>query len=195
MATVSLCLRCGYVSEWRRKSCVVCGSRLQPGFRRDDLRPGMRIEIKRLDPNLTARRLGRGRVFITPDNLVGIVRRRLVTSPGFLRKPILRYATDHWVTPPHLDVYAIGVFIQDTLGVISDVIRSVEWMTRCTAEAIGRAAGAPYVIEVQLETGMSLFWKVSGRRPVVEAIDQVFQAMSIGDLEFQPAYAERLVID
>ena len=97
MATVSLCLRCGYVSEWRRNSCVVCGSRLQPGFRRDDLRPGMRIEIKRLDPNLTARRLGRGRVFITPDNLVGIVRRRLVTSPGFLRKPILRY---HWVTPP-----------------------------------------------------------------------------------------------
>ena len=78
---------------------------------------------------------------------------------------------------------------------LSDIIRSVEWMIRYTAEAIGRAAGATYVIEARLETGLSLLWKVSGRRPVVEAIDQVFQAMSIGDLEFQPAYADRLVID
>jgi len=195
MPTVSLCLRCGYVNEWKRKRCFVCGSRLQPGFRRDDLVPGMRIEIKRLDPTLTARRLGNGRVFITPDNLVGIIRRRLVTSPGFLRKAVLRYATDHWVTPRHLDVYAIGVFIQDTLGVLSDAVRSVEWLIRCAVEAIGRAAGAPYVIEARLETGQSLFWKVSGRQPLVEVIDQVFQAMSIGDLEFLPAYAERLVID
>jgi hypothetical protein len=195
MATVSLCLRCGYVNEWKFKSCVVCGSRLQPGFKRDDLAPGMRIEIKRLDPKLTARRLGKGRIFITPDNMVGIVRRRLVTSPGFLRQPILRYTTDHLVTPRHPDAFAIVVFIHDTLGVVSDAIRSVEWLIRSTAEAIGRAAGGPYVIEARLETGVSMFWKVSGSRPVAEATDEVFQAMSIGDLEFQAPDAERLLVD
>jgi hypothetical protein len=154
----------------------------------------MRIEVKRLDPNLTARRLGNGRVFITPDNLVGVVRRRLVTSSGFLRKPILRYATDHWVTPRHPDLYAIGKFVQDTLGVLSDLVRAAEWLIRCAAEATGRAAGAPFVVEARLETGLSLFWKVSGRRPVVEAIDHIFQAMSIGDLQFQPDYAQRLEV-
>jgi hypothetical protein len=195
MATVSLCLRCGYVNEWKRKICVVCGSRLPPGFNREDLTLGTLVEIKRLDPNLTARRLGRGRVFITPDNMVGVVRRRLVTSPAFLRRPILRYATDHLVTPRHPEAFAIVVFLHDTLGVLSDVTRSVEWLIRAAAEAIGRAAGAPYVIEARLETGQSLFWKVPGRRPIDEAIDEVFQAMSIGDLDFQSPEAERLMVD
>lgn len=195
MATVSLCLRCGYVNAWKLKSCVVCGSRLQPGFNRDDLTPGMRIEIRRLDPNLTARRLGKGRVFITPDNMVGIVRKRLVTSPGFLRRPVLRYATDHLVTPRHADAFAIVVFLHDTLGVLSDVIRLVEWLFRAAVEALGRAAGAPFVIEARIESGLSFFWKVSGRRPVAEAIEEVFQAMAIGDLDFQPSEAERLLVD
>jgi hypothetical protein len=195
MATVSLCLRCGYVNQWRLKSCVVCGSRLEPGFNRDDLTPGMRIEIKRLDPSLTARGLGKGRVFITPDNMVGIVRMRLVTSPGFLRRPVLRYATDHLVTPRHADAFAIVVFLHDTLGVFSDAIRFVEWMFRAAVEAIGRAAGGPYVVEARIERGLSLFWKVSGRRPVAEAIDEVFQAMVIGDLDFHPPNAERLDVD
>jgi hypothetical protein len=195
MATVSLCLRCGYVNQWKLKSCVVCGSRLQPGFNRADLTPGMRIEVKRLDPNLTARRLGKGRVFITPDNMVGIVRMRLVTSPDFLRRPVLRYSTDHLVTPRHADAFAVVVFLHDTLGVISDAIRLVEWLIRAGAEAIGRATSAPYVIEARLETGLSLFWKVSGRRPVVEAIGEVFQAMSIGDLDFQLPNAQRLEVE
>jgi len=195
MATVSLCLRCGYVNEWKLKSCVVCASRLQPGFNRDDLTPGMRIEIKRLDPKLTARRLGKGRIFINPDNMVGVVRMRLVTSPGFLRRPVLRYATDHLDTPRHPDAFAIVVFLHDTLGVLSDFIRLVEWLIRAAAEAIGRAAGSPYVIEARLESGPSLFWKVSGRRPVAEAIDETFQAMAIGDLDFRLPDAERLVVD
>ena len=198
MATVSLCLRCGYVNEWKLKSCVVCASRLQPGFNRDDLTPGMRIEIKRLDPKLTARRLGKGRIFINPDNMVGVVRMRLVTSPGFLRRPMLRYARDDLVPPVYplaYAVYTIGLVIRDTLGVVSDAIRLVEWLIRGAAEAIGRAAGAPYVVEARLETGLSLFWKVSGQRPIVEAIDEVFQAMSIGDMEFHPVDAERMVVD
>jgi len=155
----------------------------------------MRIEIKRLDPNLTARRLGKCRVFITPDNIVGVVRKRLVTSAGFLRRPVLRYATDHLVTPRHADAFAIVVFLHDTLGVLSDVIRLVEWLLRAAVEALGRAAGARFVIEARVESGLSMFWKVSGRRPVAEAIDDVFQAMSIGDLEFEPDYTHRLVID
>lgn len=195
MATVSLCLRCGYVNQWKLKSCVVCGSRLQPGFNRDDLTPGMRIEIKRLDPNLTARRLGKGRVFITPDNMVGIVRKRFVTSPGFLRRPVLRYATDDLVTPRHADAFAIVVFLHDTLGVLSDAIRLVEWLFRAAVEAIGRAAGGPYVVEARIESGLSMLWKVAGSRPVDEAIDEVFQAMSIGDLDFHPPNAERMVVD
>lgn len=195
MATVRLYLRCGYVNEWKLKSCMVCGSLLQPGFNRDDLTPGMRIEIQRLDPKLTARRLGKGRIFITPDNMVGVVRMRSVTSPGFLRRPVLRYSTDHLVTPRHPDAFAIVVFLHDTLGVLSDVIRLLEWLIRAAAEALGRAVGGPYVIEARLENGASLFWKVSGRRPVAEAIDETFQAMAIGDLDFRPSEAERLLID
>jgi hypothetical protein len=87
------------------------------------------------------------------------------------------------------------LFVRDTLGVVSDAIRMIEWLIRASVEAIGRLAGAPNVIEARLETGLSLSWKVSARRPVDEAIDEVFQAMSIGDLEFQPVDAERMVVD
>jgi hypothetical protein len=130
--------------------------------------------------------------------MVGMVRRRLVTSAGFLRRPVLRYAGDHWVGPEHRVAYAahaIGLFIRDTLGVVSDAVRVMEWLIRATAEAVGRLAGAPYVIEARLESGLSLFWKVPGRRPVAEAIDEVFQAMSIGDLDFEPPDAERPEVD
>ena len=71
MATVRLCLRCGYVNDWRRNSCLVCDTRLQPGFRRSDLKAGMHIEIKRLDRNLTAQRLGKGSVLSLPTTRWG----------------------------------------------------------------------------------------------------------------------------
>lgn len=195
MATVSVCLRCGYVNEWKRTSCFVCGSPLQPSFSRDDLRPGMRIGIERLDPNFTARRLGKGKVFVTPDNMVGIVRRRFVTSVGFLRRPILHHSTDHWVSPRHPDAHAIGVFIIDTIGLVAEGVRAVEWLVRVTAEAVGRALGGSYVIEAIFERGQSLFWRVPGRWRFQEAMDEVVEAMSIGDLEFVPQGWERLVVD
>jgi hypothetical protein len=95
MAPVSLCRRCGYVNQWMLKSCPVGGepaaTRIQPG--RSDPWNAHRDKASR-----SPRRLGKGRVFITPDNMVGIVRMRLVTSPGFLRRPVLRYSTDHLVT-------------------------------------------------------------------------------------------------
>ena len=195
MATISLCTRCGYVNEWKRQNCFVCASPLPPSFSRHDLRPGMRIDLERLDPNLTARRLGKGKVFVTPDNMVGIVRRRLVTSVGFLRRPVLRHNTDHWVSPRHPDAYAIGVFIMDTIGLVAEGVRAVEWLVRFAAEAVGRAAGGSYVIEAVFERGPSLFWKVPGRRPVHETVAEVVQAMSIGDTEFVPEGWERVTVD
>ena len=195
MATVRLCLRCGYVNDWRRNSCLVCDTRLQPGFRRSDLKAGMHIEIKRLDRNLTAQRLGKGSVFITPDNKVGIVRRRLVTSIGFLRPPSLRHTSDHWVSPRHLDLRAIGVFVHDTVGILADLTRGVDWLIRLAAESVGRALGGPFVIEALLETGEALFWKVPRREKPNAAINEVVQAMSIGDLDFAPAAWERLEVD
>jgi hypothetical protein len=118
-----------------------------------------------------------------------------VTSVGFLRRPVLRHSTDHWVSPRHPDAYAIGVFIMDTIGLVAESVRAVEWLIRVTAEAVGRAAGGSFVIEAVFERGPSLFWKVPGRQPVKEAMDEVVQAMSIGDTEFVPRGWERLTVD
>ena len=156
MATVSLCRRCGYVNQWKLKSCVVCGSRL-----------ATRIQPGRSDP-------------------WNEHRDKASRSPPHRSPPGKR---------PGLHHFAVVVFLHDTLGVISDAIRLVEWLIRAGAEAIGRATSAPYVIEARPETGLSLFWKVSRRRPVVEAIDEVFQAMSIGDLDFQSPNAQRLEVE
>jgi hypothetical protein len=155
----------------------------------------MHVDIKRLDPNLTAQRLGKGSVFITPENKVGIVRRRLVSSAGFLRPPRFRHTSDHWTGPRHFDLRAIAVFVHDTVGVLADVTRGLDWLIRWGAESLGRALGGRFVIEALLETGEALFWKVPGNQRVEDAIDEVVAAMSIGDLEFAPETWERLEVD
>ena len=84
--------------------------------------------------------------------------------------------------------------MHDTAGILADVTRGVDWLIRLAAESVGRALGGPCVIEALLETGEALFWKVPGREAVDAAINEVVQAMSIGDLEFAPPAWERLIV-
>jgi hypothetical protein len=161
----------------------------------------MRLHIKRLDPGMTARRLGGGRIFIDPDNQVGVVRRCLVSSVTFLRKPIDRDSTALWLDSGFGGgkVRAVGslfgIFVHDMIGVLRETVTGIDWVVRAGAEALGRALGGRYVIRAVLEDGRSFFWKVEGWRPPEESIEEIALAMTIGDFEFVPKDAVRFLVD
>lgn len=202
MSTVRLCLWCGLVNDWRAAACDYCGEALpHPGFRRSWLTPGMRIEIEPLDPRLTARRLGRGRIFVGPKRRVGVVRRHYVSAPGFLAPSAPREIEDLPV-PSHpvlaramAPLALLWLALGSALGVVGDVLRALDWFMRLWIESVGRAVfRTPYVVEASLDGGDRLFWKVKGRRPR-EVIDEIAEAMTLGDYGFVPAGGERFHLD
>jgi len=172
-----------------------------PGFRRSDLAPGMRIDIPLLDPMVTVRRLGKGKVFITPERKVGVVRRRWVTGISFLRRSQSE-TEDPIALSDHPPLARTVAYVTAALSaaratgrVARDVFTVIEWVIRFLLEGLGRLVlRAPFIVEATLQDRRSLFWKIRGRRPE-EVIDEIALALAIGDQDVMPVGSHRLIID